>query len=79
MGKSGHTIRAYREAQRPPLLLRELAARIGISKASLSRIENGKQELTLDLARRIAATTGVPLRELLPGVAREFATPEPPE
>lgn len=43
-----------------------LAERIGISAASLTRIRQGRQGLSLDLARRIVSATGgkVSLEEL---------------
>lgn len=54
------------------MTLADLGEKVGMTKATLSRIETGDMALTLDAARRISAATGVPLRELMPEVAKEF-------
>lgn len=76
MSDSLHPIRAYRQAQTPPMTLEGLAGRIGISKVSLSRIETGKQELSPALAKKVFEATGIPLRELRPDLAGMFEAAE---
>lgn len=76
MQAASHPLRAYRNQHKPRISLDSLAKSIGRSKATLSRIETGKQDLTVDIARKIAAATGIPLRELRPDLAKEFETPE---
>lgn len=58
----GDRLRAARVGQRMPL--REVASRAGISQATLSRIERGKQTLDVDMLVRIAAILGREPREL---------------
>lgn len=45
-----------------------LAAKVGLSRESLSRIENGRQRAQLDLLVRIAEVLGCPLVALLRGL-----------
>lgn len=73
MVENAHPVRVYRRAQVPPVTLLDLATRIGITKSSLSRIETGKHELTTDLAQKISAETGIPMRVLCPDLAKVFA------
>jgi transcriptional regulator with XRE-family HTH domain len=73
MTDSGSLIRTHRTRLSPPLSLGDLAARTGITKASLSRIETGKQALTLPTGRKISVALGIPLDRLMPEVAAMFA------
>jgi transcriptional regulator with XRE-family HTH domain len=73
MDESLHPVRIYRNAQTPPVRLEDLAAKIGITKPSLSRIETGKQPLSVDLAKKISDATDIPMRELCPEIAKMFA------
>lgn len=68
-----HPIRIYRQAQTPVVTLDALAKLVGISKANLSRIETGDQELTTALAKKISDATGIPMRVLCPDLAKIFA------
>lgn len=53
-----HPLQAYRDAR--GVTLDELAARVGTSKATLSRVENWKQDPSLDLIGKLkAATDGI--------------------
>lgn len=72
MAESLHPIRAWRQQQEPPVTLEKLATEIESTDATLSRIENGKLELTTDLAARISAYTGIPMRTLCPDIAKLF-------
>lgn len=58
----GERLRAARVGQRMPL--REVASRAGISQATLSRIERGKQTLDVDMLVRIAEILGKEPQEL---------------
>lgn len=51
-----HPLRRFRKRQ--SLSLDAFAAKLGVSKTSMSRIETGKQNVSLALARRITALTG---------------------
>lgn len=48
----------------------ELAAQLGISKETLSRMENGRTKVESSTQERIARVTGVPLEFLLNGWAK---------
>lgn len=44
----------------------ELASRVGLSRASISNIENGRQPVTIQTLWRIAQALGLTLRDLVP-------------
>lgn len=67
-----HAIRAYRKAQKPPLSLESLAADVGVTDATLSRIETGKLPLTVDLAKKLSLRTGISMSVLCPDLAPMF-------
>lgn len=52
-----HPLRTWRLRQKPALTQDEFAARVGTSKATISRIEARLQDPTVALIRRIVATT----------------------
>lgn len=52
--------------------LKALAGRLGLTKASLSRIENGKQSMTPRVARKLSEETGIAIRDLCPELAEMF-------
>jgi len=45
----------------------QLSEATGIDQASISRMENGKQGITLEYLKRIAGALGVPLGDLVNG------------
>ncbi len=51
-----HPLRAYRV--RKNIIAEVFGARVGVSKSTISRIENGKHNFTRDLVRRIVDETG---------------------
>ena len=51
-----HPLRQFRKAV--PMSLGDLAGKLGVSAATISRIENGKQGVSLALAVRIERLTG---------------------
>ncbi|MGH3980845.1 MAG: helix-turn-helix domain-containing protein [Pseudonocardiaceae bacterium] len=65
----GERVRHIRMEQR--LSLDELAARSGVSRATLSKIERGERETRLGNALRIAEALQTPLAQLLPEPAGE--------
>ncbi len=59
-------MRAIRETRRTKQFTqRKLSLATGLQQASISRIENGKQEVRLRDLRRIAKALGVSLRDLV--------------
>ena len=70
MDSTGSRIREARKAR--GLEQKDLAERMGISAAFLSRIERGERGCSLDLLRRASAVLGCPLAEL----AEETPRPE---
>lgn len=74
-------IRAFRKGQQPPMSLKVLAERVGVTTATMSRVESGKMPLSVPLAKRIAENTGIPLAKLCPDLAEMFqgAAPAPAE
>lgn len=67
-----HAIRAYRQAQKPPLSLESLAADVGVTDATLSRVETGKLPLSVPLAKKLHLRTGIPMAVLCPDLAPMF-------
>lgn len=63
-GTAEHPIREYRA--RAGISLDALAKRVGTSKATLSRVEAGKQPVSQKLLPKIAEETGIPRRDLRP-------------
>lgn len=75
MDASLHPVRAYRFARKPPVTLGDLARRLRTTKANLSRIETGKQELSVDMLPKLMAATGIAARDLRPDLAKLFEAP----
>lgn len=69
---SDNPIRVFRKSQEPPLSLKVLGARVGVTAATMSRIESGKLALSVSLAKRIAESTGIPMAKLCPDLAPMF-------
>lgn len=63
----GHRIQQLREEK--GWNQRQLAARLGISKTSLTYYEGGERVITLPILMRVAQIFGVPVDFLLPGAA----------
>lgn len=59
-------ITQYRDKRK--LTQEALAALVGTTKATISRIESGKRKPSVPLARRIAKTTGISMKALRPDV-----------
>lgn len=72
MADSIHPVRAYREAQSPKLPLKSLAGDVGVTKATLSRVETRKLALSVPLAKKLANRTGIPMAILCPDLAPMF-------
>lgn len=63
-----HPIRAYRERQQPPISQGELGERIGVTRFTVGRWEDGGRP-DKDLLAKITEVTGVSARELRPDLA----------
>jgi len=61
-----HPLTQYRD--RHGLTLETFGQRIGLSKVSVWRIENGQQDLKPRLAKVVSHETGIPLWELRPDI-----------
>lgn len=61
-----HPLRTYRQGQTPPLTKAELARKLGVSKTTINRWENGIRKIEPELLPGIAAETGIPAKELRP-------------
>lgn len=59
-----HPLSTYRA--RSGKTLGDLAKLVGVTQCSLSRIENGKQGITAQMAMTLGRVTGIPLHELRP-------------
>ena len=60
--KVGASIRKERTAK---FIKQEtLAKKVGLSKSEISRIENGKREIKIDMIRKIAFAIGIPSSSL---------------
>jgi transcriptional regulator with XRE-family HTH domain len=58
MGAMENVIRAYRNRNR--LTLKKFGEMVDLSEASISRLERGKQAMTLELADKLSKATGIP-------------------
>jgi len=68
--KHDHPLCKYRSDN--GLTLKDIAARVGVEHASISRIESGQQNPSMDLAARIAKATGIHIADLRPDIYRIF-------
>lgn len=66
-------LRDYRDAAK--LTQRGLAERLGVSRTTVARWELGIRKPDRDLLQRIAAETGIPVKELRPDLAELMAEP----
>lgn len=57
------------------MTLDDLAEAVGVTPATISRVETGKLPLTVPLATKIAKQTGIPMATLCPDLAPMFETP----
>lgn len=60
--KIGQSIRKERTAKQ--IKQETLAKKVGLSKSEISRIENGKREIKVDMLREIALAIGIPVSSL---------------
>ena len=66
-------IRLSRKAKKPPLTLKELARRAGVSYTTIWNLENGPEEkVGLDIKRKVAKVLGIEVYELFPSVEDEY-------
>ena len=67
--------RVARARGRKGMSQEDLAAQIGISRASITQTESGQQKLPLQSLYLIAGVLGVPIADLLPTVDELLSTP----
>lgn len=66
-------IRLWRKGMKPPLTLKELARRAGVSYTTVWNLENGPEEkVGLDIKRKVAQVLGAEVIELFPSVEAEY-------
>lgn len=70
-------LRVLRRRQELGLTQVELAARLGIGQANIYRIENGKQNVTVDTLCKLADALGITAVELFSGIVK--AAPRAPK
>lgn len=63
--KKTHPLARYREKQTPPLTVTEMAARLGVSKATVSRWETGARVPSSTFLPILARLTGVSIPSLM--------------
>lgn len=61
-----HPIKAWRQSQEPRLSVAGAAIMLGVSKAAVSRWENGERQIDQSKVRDIARRTGIDPRALRP-------------
>ena len=62
-----------RKAKKPPLTLKELARRAGVSYTTVWNLENGPEEkVDLDIKRKVARILGADVIDLFPSVEDEY-------
>jgi transcriptional regulator with XRE-family HTH domain len=64
-----HPLKAYREAQSPPLSQAALAKQLGVDRVTVARWEIGKRRIDTSSLPEISAKTGIPAKELRPDIA----------
>jgi len=73
MKKTHSYLYLWRKAQKPPLTLKEVARRAGISYTTVWNLENGPEEkVNLDIKRKVARVLGAEVIELFPSVEDEY-------
>ena len=66
-------MRLWRKAGKPPLTLKEIAHRAGVSYTTVWNLENGPEEkVNLDIKRKVARVLGTDVIELFPSVEDEY-------
>ena len=63
----------WRKGMKPPLTLKDLARRAGVSYTTIWNLENGPEEkVHLDIKRKVARVLGADVIELFPSVEDEY-------
>lgn len=66
-----HPIKAYRESQTPPISQGDLGSRIGVTRFTILRWENGSP-VDVDRLPAVRRETGIPAKVLRPDLAEQF-------
>jgi len=56
----------FRTRHNPPLSFRQMGDKIGVSGATIHRLESGERRPSPELCRKIEAVTKIPLHDLRP-------------
>jgi transcriptional regulator with XRE-family HTH domain len=70
----GKRLKAARRAANPPVEQSVLADALGITRTSVSNIENGRHRVALDQVYAAARVLQVPIDNLLPSIEEAFAS-----
>lgn len=71
MDTGKHPLKLYRD--RTGETLEQVAVRVAVTAATISRIERGKLTPRMTLAGKLSAVTGIPLDQFLPPAKAEAA------
>jgi DNA-binding XRE family transcriptional regulator len=66
-----HPIKAFRESQTPPISQEALGGRIGVTRFTILRWEDGSP-VDVDLLPAVSRETGIPAKVLRPDLAKQF-------
>jgi transcriptional regulator with XRE-family HTH domain len=64
-----HPLKAYREAQKPPLSQQGLAILLGVTRETISRWETGDRHIDLERLPAVSEKTGIAPAVLRPDLA----------
>lgn len=67
-----HPLTRYRESQEPVLSKAELADRLGVGRAAITRWESNQRKIRATLVPKISSVTGIPAKELRPDLEEIF-------
>jgi DNA-binding transcriptional regulator YdaS (Cro superfamily) len=67
-----HPLKAFRDAQDPPISQGELADMLGVKRETVTRWEVGSRKVGPDQLPKIAKKTGICPRELRPDLAEKL-------
>jgi transcriptional regulator with XRE-family HTH domain len=75
-----HPLKAYRDAQDPPLSQERLADLLGVARTTVARWETGTRKVDQELLLKIAEATGIAPADLRPDLAALLSmnAPAPP-
>ncbi len=66
-----HPLKAFREAQTPPMKEADLARFLGVGRPTIHRWENGTRLIDTNLLPTVSEKTGIPAKELRPDLVAQ--------